>query len=138
MQDRRYTTLLSHARAARRRSHSPYSKFRVGAALLTSDGRVSTGCNIEISTFALTLCAERTAAFKARSEGFRNFRAIAIVTDADELTPPCGACRQVLWDLCGDIDVVLACRRGPATVTKLSDLLPQAFGPANLKRYRRR
>ena len=137
MSQRKYTALVRRARAARRHSHSPYSGFRVGAALLGSNGRIFTGCNIEISTYALTLCAERTAVFKARSEGLRKFKAIAIVADAKDLTPPCGACRQVLMDLCGDIDVVLAGPRGPAAVMRLSDLLPMAFGPGNLKRHRR-
>jgi cytidine deaminase len=132
-----YTELIRRARAARRNSHSPYSGFRVGAALLDTRGSIYTGCNVEISTFALTLCAERTAAFKARSEGVRKFRAIAIASDAEELTPPCGACRQVLWDLCGDIDIILAGPRGPATTMRLSDLLPLAFGPANLARHKK-
>ncbi len=131
-----YTDLIRRARAARRNSHSPYSRFRVGAALLASDGRVFTGCNIEISTYALTLCAERTAAFKARSEGARRFRAIAIATDAVELISPCGACRQVLMDLCGDIDVILVGRNGKPSTMRLSDLLPMAFGPDNLSRHR--
>lgn len=132
-----YIGLIRRARAARKHSHSPYSGFRVGAALLGSDGRVFTGCNIEISTYALTLCAERTAVFKARSEGVRRFKAIAIVADAAELTPPCGACRQVLMDLCGDIDVILAGPKGHASVMRLSDLLPLAFGPGNLSRHRK-
>jgi cytidine deaminase len=109
----------------------------VGAALLASNGTIYTGCNIEISTYALTLCAERTAAFKARSEGVTKFEAIAIATDAAELTSPCGACRQVLMDLCGDIDVILTGRRGTPVVVRLSDLLPMAFGPANLSRHKK-
>jgi len=132
-----YTKLIRRARAAKRNSHSPYSRFRVGAALLAADGRIFTGCNVEISTYALTLCAERTAAFKARSEGARKFKAIAIATDASELISPCGACRQVLMDLCGDIEVVLVGRRGAPSILHLSDLLPLAFGPGNLPRRKK-
>jgi cytidine deaminase len=132
-----HNELVRRARAARRNSHSPYSGFRVGAALLASNGKIYTGCNVEISTYALTLCAERTAAFKARSEGVKSFRAIAIATDAQELISPCGACRQVLMDLCGDIDVILAGPRGACSVFRLSDLLPMAFGPGNLSRHKK-
>ncbi len=134
----KYTKLVKLAREARRRSHAPYSKFRVGAALLAENGRIITGCNIEISTYALTLCAERTAIFKARSEGFRKFKAIAISADEDEYTPPCGACRQVLMDLAGDIDVVLCAGTGAPRILKLHELLPMAFGPKNLARHRKR
>ncbi len=129
-----YTTLVKHAKAAKKKSYSPYSKFRVGAALLTSKGKLFTGCNIEISTYALTLCAERTAIFKARSEGYETFSAIAIATDEAEYIPPCGACRQVLMDLAGDIDIILTRKRGKPAVVKLSSLLPMAFGPRNLRR----
>jgi cytidine deaminase len=132
-----HTELIRRARAARKNSHSPYSGFRVGAALLAANGKIYTGCNVEISTYALTLCAERTAAFKARSEGVKSFRAIAIVTDAQELISPCGACRQVLMDLCGDIDIILAGPRGAHSVFRLSDLLPMAFGPGNLSRHKK-
>lgn len=132
-----YTTLIKHAKAARKNSYSPYSKFRVGAALLTSKGKLFTGCNIEISTYALTLCAERTAIFKARSEGYKTFSAIAIATDEAEYIPPCGACRQVLMDLAGDIDIILTRKRGKPAVVKLSSLLPMAFGPRNLHRPRK-
>lgn len=131
------TKLASLARSARRRSHSPYSGFRVGAALLTRGGRVYTGCNVEISTYALTLCAERTAAFKAVSEGEKHFAAIAIATDAAEFIAPCGACRQVLMDLTGDIDVILTDSRRRIKVLRLAELLPLPFGPRNLRAPRR-
>ncbi|MFN0158211.1 MAG: cytidine deaminase [Bacteroidota bacterium] len=132
-----YVTLVKHAKAARKNSHSPYSRFRVGAALLTSDNTLFTGCNIEISTYALTLCAERTAIFKARSDGFKNFKAIAIATDESEYIPPCGACRQVLMDLAGDIDIILSNKTRKPQVMKLSSLLPMAFGPRNLRHPKR-
>jgi cytidine deaminase len=122
---------------AKRRAYAPYSGFRVGAALLASDGRVYSGCNIEISTFALTLCAERTAIFKAVSEGDRNFKAIAVVSDDPEYTPPCGACRQVLMDLAGNIDILMVNKVGKVRILKLNKLLPHAFGQRNLERTRR-
>ncbi len=127
-----YKTLLKHAQAARKHSHSPFSHFRVGAAVLTLKGRVYTGCNIEVSSYGLTLCAERTALFKAFSEGERQFRAIAIATDTPGVTPPCGACRQVILDLAGDIDCVLGNRKGEITILKMSELLPHPFGVGHL------
>lgn len=133
-----HRTLLKHAREAKKRSHSPYSHFRVGAALLTGSGKVFTGCNIEISTYALTLCAERTAIFKARSEGFTEFTSIAIATDHDEFIPPCGACRQVLMDLGGNLECVLSTRSGRIQSIHLKELLPMAFGPAHLSKKQRK
>lgn len=128
---------MKAALLAKRRAYAPYSGFRVGAALLASDGRVYSGCNIEISTFALTLCAERTAIFKAVSEGDRNFKAIAVVSDDPEYTPPCGACRQVLMDLAGNIDILMVNKVGKVRILKLNKLLPHAFGQRNLERTRR-
>lgn len=121
------TRLVAAAAAVRENAAAPYSKFRVGAALLAGDGRIFTGCNVESASYGLTVCAERTAVFKAISEGVRVFRAVAVVTDADPPASPCGACRQVLWDQCRDIDVVIATPRGVATRTRLSVLLPLAF-----------
>lgn len=129
-----YKRLVSIARKARKNSYSPYSKFRVGAALLTDDGRVVTGCNIENSSFGLTICAERTAIFKAVSDGCTRFKAIAIATDENEFVAPCGACRQVIMDLAGDIDFIMSTRRGALKVRKLSELLPYPFGPENLRK----
>lgn len=129
--------LVSRARAAKRFSHSPYSRFRVGAAVLTSSGKIYTGCNIENSSYGLTVCAERTALFKAVSEGETSFTAIAIASDEQTATPPCGACRQVIMDLAGDIDVILTTRRGASTTLKVTDLLPYPFGGKNLKNVRR-
>src|SRR5579871_4088164 len=113
------THLLSAALAARLHAHAPYSKFLVGAALEDSTGRIHTGCNIENSTYGLTLCAERVAVFKAMSEGARQFRRIAIAADTETLTPPCGACRQILWEFCGDIEIVLVNPHGKSESLQL-------------------
>lgn len=126
--------LVTIARNARKNSYSPYSKFRVGAALLAKDGKVFTGCNIENSSFGLTICAERTAIFKAVSEGYSRFKAIAIATDQSEFIAPCGACRQVIADLAGDIDFIMSNKRGGLMVMKISELLPFPFGPKNLRK----
>ncbi len=133
-----YESLADKAKAARKFSHSPFSRFRVGAAVLTTGGKVFTGCNIEISSFGLTVCAERTALFKAVSEGQRKFKAIAIATDEDEYISPCGACRQVIMDLAGDIDCVLTRSGGELKVVRMSELLPLPFGAGNLTRKKRR
>ncbi len=119
--------LVSAARAVRRRAHAPYSGFRVGAALETEDGTIITGCNIENATYGLTVCAERVAIFKAISEGHRRFRRIAVVADTDAPTPPCGACRQILWEFAGDIDVIMANTRRVTARLRLADLLPLPF-----------
>jgi cytidine deaminase len=119
--------LAAAAFAAREHAHAPYSKFRVGAALEDDSGRVHTGCNIENATYGLTLCAERVAVFKAVSEGARGFRRIAIAVDTETLTPPCGACRQILWEFCGDIEILLANPRGKRESLRLKDLFPRAF-----------
>jgi cytidine deaminase len=99
----------------------------VGAALETSDGTVVTGCNIENATYGLTVCAERVAMFKALSEGHRRFRRIVIVADTIAPTPPCGACRQILWEFGGDLEVILANLRGETGRHRLKDLLPEPF-----------
>jgi cytidine deaminase len=119
--------LISAASRARENAHAPYSQFRVGAALRANSGRIFTGCNIENSSFGLTLCAERVAVFKALSEGERRFDAIAVVADTERLTPPCGACRQILWEFCRDAEVVLANLSGQITMRRVPDLLPDAF-----------
>jgi cytidine deaminase len=124
-------SLASKARRARLRAHAPFSGFKVGAAL-RGRGKVTTGCNVEASTYGLTMCAERVAAFTAVSEGIRRFDAIAVVTDSPRLTPPCGACRQVLWELCGDIWVHLANTRGKSQTMRLSELLPLPFDRRSL------
>src|SRR5579859_6757151 len=118
------THLLGAALAARLHAHAPYSKFLVGAALEDSAGRIHTGCNVETATYGLTICAERVAVFKAMSEGVREFRRIAVAADTDTLTPPCGACRQILWEFCGDIEVTLVNPRGRSETLRMKDLFP--------------
>ena len=121
--------LADAARAVRLLAWAPYSKFKVGAALETLDERIITGCNVENATYGLTICAERVAIFKAISEGVRplEFRRIAIVADTERPTPPCGACRQILWEFAGDIEVVLANLTAEAGRHFLRDLLPSPF-----------
>jgi cytidine deaminase len=119
--------LLAAALTAREYAHAPFSKFRVGAALEDESGRVHTGCNVENATYGLTICAERVAVFKAISEGARKFRRIGIAADSDALTPPCGACRQILWEFCGDIEIILGNPSGKRETLRLKDLLPRAF-----------
>lgn len=119
--------LIQQAIAARENAHAPYSKFRVGAALCEENGRIFTGCNVENATYGLTLCAERVAVFKAISEGARRFTRVAVVADTETLTPPCGACRQILWEFCGDVQVVLANLHGKTEMLRLAELFPRAF-----------
>jgi cytidine deaminase len=119
--------LIMDAIRARENAHAPFSNFKVGAALEDENGRIFTGCNIENATFGLTLCAERVAVFKALSEGARKFRRIAVAADTEQLTPPCGACRQILWEFCGDIEIVLANLGGDAESLRLASLFPRAF-----------
>jgi cytidine deaminase len=126
-QDNSYAALIAAARAAREHAHAPFSNFRVGAALRAKSGRVFTGCNVENATYGLTLCAERVAVFKAISEGERGFVAVAVVADTDSLTPPCGACRQILWEFCGDAEVVLANLNGKIERYRMSVLFPKPF-----------
>lgn len=119
--------LIEAAKVVRTRAHVPYSKFQVGAALEDEAGRVFTGCNVENATYGLTICAERAAVFKAISEGAGKLTRIAIVADTGTLTPPCGACRQILWEFCGDIPIVLANLQGVSKTYQLAKLLPHAF-----------
>ena len=119
--------LIEAARTARDRAYAPYSNFRVGAALRTKSGKIYMGCNIENATLGLTLCAERCAIFKAISEGEREFDAIAVVCDTEILTPPCGPCRQIIWEFCGDIPVVLANLKGKIERETARTLLPRPF-----------
>ena len=119
--------LLSAALATREYAHAPYSKFKVGAAIEDAEGRIHTGCNIENATYGLTVCAERVALFKAISEGVRQFRRIAVAADTDVLTPPCGACRQLLWEFCGDLEIVLVNLRSTIEMHRLKDLFPRPF-----------
>ncbi len=119
--------LLQAALDARAHAHAPFSKFRVGAALEDDNSRIHTGCNVENATYGLTLCAERVAVFKAISEGARKFRRIGVAADTDDLTPPCGACRQIIWEFCGDIEITLVNPRGKTETYKMSALFPKPF-----------
>jgi cytidine deaminase len=119
--------LVTAAIEARKHAHAPFSKFQVGAALEDTDGRVWTGCNIENATYGLTICAERVAVFKAISDGYTEFRRIAVVADTEDPTPPCGPCRQILWEFAGDIEVILANLREEKGRYRLSALLPLPF-----------
>jgi cytidine deaminase len=119
--------LIDAALRAREHAHAPFSKFKVGAALLEEGGHLYTGCNVENATYGLTVCAERVAVFKAISEGARKFRRIAVAADTAILTPPCGACRQILWEFCGDIEVVLTNLQGKTETLRLKDLFPRPF-----------
>ena len=109
-----------------------FSKFCVGAALEAEDGQIYTGCNIESAAYELTMCAERVTIWKALSEGARKFTRIAVVADTERLTPPCGACRQIIWEFCGDIPVILANLRGDTETLQMADLLPRPFDAAFL------
>jgi cytidine deaminase len=119
--------LVTAARAARKHAVATFSGFKVGAALETADGTVISGCNVENATYGLTICAERVAMFKALSEGHRQFTRIAIVADTEAPTPPCGACRQILWEFGGDLEVTLANLSGEKGTHRLKDLLPLPF-----------
>ena len=119
--------LVNAARKVRLHAHAPYSGFQVGAALETPAGVIITGCNVENATYGLTICAERVAIVKAISQGERKFTRIAIVADTDEPTPPCGACRQILWEFGGDLEIILANLHEVKGVYRLADLLPLPF-----------
>jgi cytidine deaminase len=120
-------TIIEAATGARNCALAQYSKFCVGAALEAEDGTLYTGCNIESSAYELTMCAERVTIWKALSEGARKFKRIAVVADTERLTPPCGACRQIIWEFCGDIPVVLANLTDVKATLQMKDLLPLPF-----------
>ena len=126
--------LLVAATAARNKAFAPYSNFKVGAAVETVDGQVISGCNIEMASYGLTMCAERVALFKAIADGQRKFRRIAVVTDTPQIVTPCGACRQVIWELCGDIEVLLRTLKGDQYVISANELLPYAFDATVLQK----
>ena len=119
--------LLEAALAARDNAHAPFSKFKVGAAIEDETGRIFTGCNVENATYGLTICAERVAVFKAISEGARKFTRIAVAANTGVLTPPCGACRQILWEFCGDAEVTLVNLQGKTETFRLKELFPRPF-----------
>ena len=123
-----YKHLAELAIRAKQNALPIYSNFYVGAAVLTVEDKSYTGCNVESSSYSLTICAERNAIFKAISEGEREFKAIAVAGDTDDFISPCGACRQIISDLCGEIDIVLVNANGEYIVKKTSELLPFAFG----------
>jgi len=125
--------LIAAARDARDRAHAPFSHFKVGAALETDDGRIVTGCNIENASYGLTICAERVAVFKALSEGHRAFTRLVVVADTNEPTPMCGACRQIVWEFAGDIEVILANLQEEKGRHRMRDLLPLPFDARLLK-----
>jgi cytidine deaminase len=120
-------TLIQEAKQARMKAHAPYSHFKVGAAVQTKSGKIFQGCNIENSSYGATVCAERVALFNAYVHDEREIKAIAIIADTTTPCPPCGICRQVIMELGGDIDVILANLKGDVQVFKASKLLPEAF-----------
>ena len=124
--------LLEHAMKARENALATFSSFKVGAALLTTDGRVYTGCNIENATYGLTVCAERVALWKALSEGERSFARIAVASGGERPAAPCGACRQLLWEFCGDLEVVLGNAAGVKELHHLAELFPRPFDQRSL------
>src|SRR6202451_377340 len=119
--------LISAALHARENAYAPFSKFKVGAAVEDGNGRLHSGCNVENATYGLTVCAERIAVFKAISEGASGFKRVAVVADTDTLTPPCGACRQILWEFCGDVEIVLANLKGKVEIHQMKQLFPEPF-----------
>ena len=121
------TRLWEAARASRDNAVAGYSGFKVGASLETATGEIVGGCNVENATYGLTLCAERVAVCKAISEGVRKFRRVAVAADTETLTPPCGACRQILWEFCGDVELVLVNLHGKTETYQLKDLFPKPF-----------
>ena len=133
IRDPKGADLIAAARAAREHAYADFSHFKVGAALETADGTIVTGCNIENATYGLTVCAERVALWKALSEGHRTFRRIAVVAPPEAPTPPCGACRQLLWEFAGDVEVILANLDGETDRHRMAELLPQPFDARLLK-----
>lgn len=125
--------LIKAAKKVREKAYAPYSNFKVGAALRTKSGKIFTGCNVESASYGLTVCAERVAIWKAVSEGEHEFESIAVAADTHELTPPCGVCRQIIWEFCGDVPVIFANLEGKNETVKISELLPRAFDTKFLK-----
>ena len=125
--------LIDAATDVRERAFAPYSNFKVGAAVETEDGDIYTGCNVESASYGLTVCAERVAIWKGISRGVTKFGRIAVVVDTEELTPPCGVCRQIIWEFCGDVPVILANLHGKTETIQMGELLPRAFDSKFLK-----
>ena len=122
--------LIVAARRAQKNAHANYSNFKVGAAVRTTGGEIFAGCNVENASFGLTICAERTALFSAIAAGERNFSELVVITDPG--VTPCGACRQVIWELCGDIPIIIVDAEGNQSETSSAELLPKAFGSEDL------
>ena len=129
-------SLIAAAKKARLRAYAPYSGFKVGAALESSDGRVFTGCNVENASYAATCCAERTALAKAVSEGAKKFRRIAIVADTADPCPPCGICRQALYEFAPCLEIIMKNLKGSLETACLEDLLPNAFHSEKMRKIR--
>ena len=125
--------LIAAARDVRERAYAPYSNFQVGAAVETHEGNIYTGCNVESASYGLTVCAERLAIWKGITRGEKRFGRIAVVVDTEELTPPCGVCRQIIWEFCGDVPVILSNLNGKTETVRMSELLPRAFDSKFLK-----
>jgi cytidine deaminase len=119
--------LILAARAVRERAYAPFSKFKVGVAIEDEGGAIYTGCNVENATYGLTMCAERVAVFKAISEGASKLVRVVVVADTEKLTPPCGACRQILWEFCGDAELILANLTGASERLRMSQVFPRPF-----------
>ena len=133
IRDPKIDDLIAAARDVREHARADFSHFKVGAAIETADGTIVTGCNFENATYGLTMCAERVAIFKALSEGHREFRRMVVVAPPDAPTPPCGACRQVLWEFAGDLEIILANLKGETGRHRIGELLPQPFDARLLK-----
>jgi len=127
------TKLIEAATEVRENAYAPFSKFKVGSALLTADGSIVVGCNVESASYGLSVCAERVAIWKAISIGKTKIQRIAVVADTEDLTPPCGVCRQIIWEFGGDIPVIFANLNGKVETVQMKDLLPRAFDTKFLK-----
>ena len=125
--------LIEAATRVRENAYAPFSKFQVGAALETDDGQIIVGSNVESASYGLTVCAERVAVWNAISQGKRKIKRIAVVADTEDLTPPCGVCRQIIWEFGGDIPVIFANLHGKSETVQMKDLLPRAFDTKFLK-----
>jgi len=128
--------LIKVATDARDNAYAPYSNFKVGAAVETDNGDIYTGCNVESASYGLTVFAERVAIWKGIPRGVTKFGRIAVVVDTEELTPPCGVCRQIIWEFCGDVPVILSNLDGKSETIQMSELLPRAFDSKFLKEPR--
>ena len=133
MKDNTDQDLIDAARQVRENAYAPYSNFQVGAAVEADNGDIYVGCNVESASYGLTVCAERVAIWKGISRGEKHFKRIAVVVDTEELTPPCGVCRQIIWEFCGDVPVILSNLHGRTETISSGELLPRAFDSKFLK-----